>query len=170
MEVPEQPTQQLPVWSMTANVVDQRPYGLGGKQVRRGVKLFASGAKVFIAGGFAGMDHKTVTVIGRTRHARGYAVVHLPREYLTRWRVELIYSPAAVRRIDEVRHGSAGGFGLRHLDPAAAAYHDALTALAQTFNRRAEKDRQLRLARHGTTASEAVMGVLRWLPGRPRRS
>lgn len=165
MDVSGQPPQQLPVWALTANVVEQRPYGLDGQQTRRGVKLFAGGAKVYVAGGFAGTGYKTVTVIGRTRHARGYTVVHLPREHLTRWRVELVYSPAAARRITEVRHGAAGGLGLRHLDPAGDSYRDALADLAQTFDRFAHHDRQSRFRRPGATVSETVMRMLRWLYG-----
>jgi hypothetical protein len=145
--------QQLPVWSMTANIVEQRPYGPDGEQTRRGVKLFAGGAKVYIAGGFAGNGDKVVTVIGRTRHTPGYAVVHLPREYLTGWRVELVYSPAAADRIDEVRHGSGGGFGLRDLDPATAAYRDALSGLAETFSTLAAQERGRRLSRANDTVS-----------------
>jgi len=154
---------------MTANVVEQRPYGPGGEQTRRGVKLFAGGAKVYVAGGFAGMGNKTVTVIGRTRHASGYAVVHLPREYLTRWRIELVYSPAAARRIDEVRHGSSGGFGLRELDPTGDEYRDKLTSLAETFGEHAAQERRRRLTRCGSTVPEAMMRVLRWLRADARR-
>jgi hypothetical protein len=154
MEAPEPPVQQqLPVWSITANVVEERPYGPDGEQTRRGVKLFPGGAKVYVAGGFAGNGDRVVTVIGRTRHTPGYAVVHLPREYLTGWRVELVYSPAAAHRIDEVRHGSSGGFGLREVDPATAAYRDALSGLAETFSTLAAQERGHRLSRANGTVS-----------------
>jgi len=45
-------------------VVEERPYGPGGIETRRGVKIFPPGAKVHVVGGFGGMGYETVTVVG----------------------------------------------------------------------------------------------------------
>ena len=69
----EQPAR--PVWCIAANVVQQRPYGPGGQQTRRGIRLFGPGAKVWVPDGYGGMGYETVVVVGRTRHSPRYAVV-----------------------------------------------------------------------------------------------
>jgi hypothetical protein len=156
----EETARPSPVWSIAANVLRSRPYGPGGAELRRGLKLFAGGAKVYVAGGFAGMGYETVTVVGRPRGSRRYSIVHVRAGHLTNWRVELVYSPAAMRRIHEVREDSQGGFGLAELDPAASAYRDALVKVAEGLRASIGDDRE----RPPTGSSRPPTG------GRPRSS
>jgi hypothetical protein len=148
------------VWAIAANVVQSRPYGPGGTEIRRGLELFAGRAKVYVAGGFAGMGYETATVIGRTRHSQRYSAAHIRTEHLTQWRVELVYSPAAMRRIHQVREDSQGGFGLDDLDPASAAYRDKLVEIADGLSRGATRERERRLT--GDDGDRAGIGRLRW--------
>jgi hypothetical protein len=48
------------IWCIVANVVTSRPYGPGGAERRRGLRLFPPGAKVWVPAGFGGMGYETV--------------------------------------------------------------------------------------------------------------
>ncbi|NJC74164.1 hypothetical protein HC031_31285 [Planosporangium thailandense] len=131
-----------PVWSIVANVVDERPYGPGGAERRRGLKLFRPGAKVYVVDGFDGMGYETVTVVGQVRKSSRFSTVHVPAKHLTNWRVRLVYSPAALRQIAEIRWGGRGGFWLRDVaDTGAGSFRDALLAVAERFREWTEAER-----------------------------
>jgi hypothetical protein len=135
-------TGDRPVWCITASVVPERPYGPGGAEQRRGLKLFSPGAKVYVADGFAGMGYDTVTVIGRVRRSSRYSIVDVRAERLTNWRVELVYSPTARDRITETRGTNQNGaFGLDDSNPESAGYRDGLAAVARRFQDRTDTDR-----------------------------
>jgi hypothetical protein len=130
--MPEPGVEATPVWSMVANVIDDRPYGTAGPDRRQGLKVFAPGAKVYVVGG-SGL---TVSVIGRGRKASRFVTADVAAAHLTNWRVELVYSPSVLRRIAE------GGYRRwpslspsRPLDPAGDEYRfellDMVTGFAQ---------------------------------------
>jgi hypothetical protein len=136
----------IPVWAIAANVVEQRPFGPWGADQRRGLKLFSGGAKVYVVDGFAGMGYDAVTVVGRPRKSSRFSIVHVRAEHLNKWRVELVYSPAAMDRIAEVRE-RGGGFELASFpDFGAQRFRDALTEVADKFSARTDADRAQRLA------------------------
>jgi hypothetical protein len=134
-------TEVRPVWCVIANVVDERPYGPGGAELRRGLKLFRPGAKVHVVDGFGGMGYETLTVVGQVRRSSRFSTVHVQTEHLTNWRVQLVYSPAVLRQIEEIRDGR-GGFWLRAVtDPGSETYRDALLTVAERFRERTDAER-----------------------------
>jgi hypothetical protein len=94
--VPDDP-QPSPIWALVANIVDTRRYGPGGAEVRRGVRIFGGGAKVYLAGRFHCADALPVVGLSRHPHRLVNAVVHA--RFLTNWRVRLVYSPAVLRAL-----------------------------------------------------------------------
>jgi hypothetical protein len=92
-EVPE-PT---PIWGLVANVVQSRRYGPGGDEIRRGVRIFTGGAKVYLAGRFHCPESLPVVGLSRHPHRLVNAVVHA--RFLTNWRVRLVYSPAVLHAL-----------------------------------------------------------------------
>jgi hypothetical protein len=154
MTEPDSAAQPSPVWAVAATVVEQRPYGSGSAVQRRGLRLFSGGAKVYVVDGFGGMGYETVTVVGRPRKSSRFSIVHVRAEHLSRWRVELVYSPAAMRKIAEVRDGPyRAGFWLPDVaDPGASAFRDALEEVAAVFAGRSDEQRARRLA---TTRQDA---------------
>jgi hypothetical protein len=129
--------EETPVWSMVANVIDERPFGPGGEERRQGLKIFAPGAKVYVVGGFAGMAYDVVTVVGRGRKASRFVTAHVRTEHLVNWRVELVYSPAVLRRIAEGDHHR---WPLASGDPATEEYRFELLDLAKELSRRQALD------------------------------
>ena len=136
-EDPDAGLEATPVWSMVANVVDERPYGPSGAERRQDLKVFAPGAKVYVVGGFAGLGYETVSVIGRGRKASRFVTANVRAEHLTNWRVELVYSPAVLRRIGE---GGSQRWPFaspsRPLDPGGDEYRFELLDMATGFARR----------------------------------
>ena len=143
---PPNPVPPSPVWAIAANVVEQRPFGPGGAGQRRGLKLFSGGAKVYVVDGFPGMGYDTVTVVGRPRKSSRFSIVHVRAEHLTRWRVELVYSPAAMARIAEVRDGGGGFSAYGVGDPGAPEFRDALAVAAARLAAHAGQQLDQRLA------------------------
>ncbi|MER7245832.1 hypothetical protein [Kribbella sp. NPDC000426] len=119
------------VWCIVANVVEERPYGPGGAQTRRGLKIFPAGAKLYVPDGFGGMGWETVEVVGRGRGSARFVAARVQTRQLTNWRVKAVYSPAALQQIERIRAGRAG-FWLRSTitDFTSQAYHDALVEVA----------------------------------------
>src|SRR5690242_1756703 len=122
-----------PAWCVVANVVDLRPYGPGGAEHRRGLRIFRPGAKLYIVDGFGGMGWEVVRAVGQARRSSRFVCACVRAEHLTGWRVTLVYSPAALHRIAALR-GGLDGFWLRGFgDPGSEAYRDALRGVADSF-------------------------------------
>lgn len=124
-----------PVWCLVANVVEERRYGEESTEIRRGTRLFAPGAKVWVPDGYAGMGYDRVTAVGRTRHASRYASVVVAAEHLTNWRVKMVYSPAVLARL-----GETPGGGFPH-------DHDELLRRAARFQDQTDEVRRRRESR-----------------------
>jgi hypothetical protein len=88
-----------PVWCVAANVLNERPYGPGGAEIRRGTKHFAPGAKVYVFDFFWGMGGEQVTVVGRHRKSRRYITLVMRATHLANWRAELAYSPHVIKQV-----------------------------------------------------------------------
>ena len=105
-----------PVWCVTGNVVESRPYGPGGAETRRGTRLFQPNAKVHLADAVSSdwlfvenpQPFHNVRVIGRHRKSRDWIGCILRVANTTNWRVELVYQPGAL-----VRLRKEGWFGFR---------------------------------------------------------
>ena len=128
--------EETPVWSMVANVIDERRYGPAADDRRQSLKVFAPGAKVYVLGAFAGLGD-AVTVVGRGRKASRFVAAHVRTEHLDNWRVELVYSPAVLRRIAEGDHDR---WPLAASDPASEEYRFELLDMAKELARRQALD------------------------------
>lgn len=88
-----------PEWCIIANLLPY-PYSQNGPQAEfRSQKIFPAGAKLYVVGGFAGMGHETVTVIGFGHHRRDPVMAHIKAKYLGNWRARLVYRPMILRAI-----------------------------------------------------------------------
>jgi hypothetical protein len=97
-QLPEE-TKIEPICGVAANIVKERPYGEGGKEIRRGTPKFHAGAKVYIADVFWGMGGESLMAVGRYRGKYKYIACGLRTEWLENFRVELIYSPTVMEHI-----------------------------------------------------------------------
>jgi hypothetical protein len=87
-----------PIWLITANVVEERAYGEGGVERRRGTKHFRGNAKVYIIGAHWGMC-ESVIVIGHHRASGRYVQMTIPKRHLTNLRMTLCYSPKVIELV-----------------------------------------------------------------------
>jgi len=88
-----------PVWCPVANMTEQRSYGPGGQEIRRGSKHFAPGAKLYCYPPLWGDGYKQIQVVGRHRGSHGYVKMIVRSDWLTNWRVRLVYSPHVIRQL-----------------------------------------------------------------------
>jgi hypothetical protein len=95
----ETATKVEPVWCPVANMVRERPYGLDGRETRRGSKHFAPGAKLYCFPALWGDGYKQIQVIGRHRATHRYVKMIVNEKWLTNWRVQLAYSPHVIREL-----------------------------------------------------------------------
>src|SRR3954471_5516170 len=82
-----------PIWGVVANIVDERPYGHAGREIRHGTPKFNAGEKVYLWDVYWGMGGIISTVIGRFRGKYDYLTFSVQTAYLTHFRSKLIYSP-----------------------------------------------------------------------------
>lgn len=92
----EQP--QALAWCMVANVAARTTYGPDA-EVRRGLRHFAGGAKVWVLPPQWGDGGDSVFVIGRHRGENRYVRLVIERFHLTNFRVRGVYSPAVHREL-----------------------------------------------------------------------
>lgn len=85
-------------WLITANVVENRPYGPDGKETRKGTKHFRGGAKVYIIGAHWGMC-ETVTVIGHHRASGRFVKLDMRKRHLDNFRMTVCYSPKVIEMV-----------------------------------------------------------------------
>jgi hypothetical protein len=102
-----------PVWAIRASVIQERSYGPGGLETRRGTKHFAPGAKVYCAYILWDGPLTSVGVIGHHRGSHQYVTMILPHNYLTNFRADLVYSPHVINLLPksrpDVHDGSVSG-------------------------------------------------------------
>ena len=94
------PIPNLPVWAVAANIVQEHLLGVE-KELKRGTKHFRPGAKVYIVQ--EGWE-ENAEVVGHSRGGRRIKI-WLRRSYLENFRVELVYSPAVIKRLTNYRSG-----------------------------------------------------------------
>ena len=96
---------------LVGNVIDERPYGEGGKETRRGTKHFAPGAKVYcLPAVYTKHGGDPLFAIGRHRKSGRFISLMIRREWVTNLRARLVYHPD-VRRIEEATAASTRGMG-----------------------------------------------------------
>lgn len=96
------------VLALAGNIVEEHPYGPWGQEIRKGTRLFRPGTKVYLAG----LENSAVTyrgpysfdairVIGQQRQSRQWIECWVRSDYVTNWRIQVVYRPGAVQRLRE---------------------------------------------------------------------
>ncbi|MEE1781747.1 hypothetical protein PUR71_02190 [Streptomyces sp. SP17BM10] len=107
---------------LVANVAQETSHGEGGLEIRKGLRHFAPGAKVWIAPPAWGDGGERVIVAGRHRGtSRRYMRIVIERRFLTNFRVRAVYSPALLRALTGAEPGEEKEFGAHFLWPAEQA-------------------------------------------------
>lgn len=87
-------------WCLVGNIVDEHEYG-EAHEIRHGIKQFRPGAKVFVNLVYGGMGHENILVIGNPRRSSKYIEIVVRRKYVCNFRVQKVYKPAVLKRMDE---------------------------------------------------------------------
>ena len=99
---PEQDGEAPLAWCVVANVSPETAHGEAGMELRRGLKHFKAGAKVWVLPAQWGDGGERLVVIGhhRANHVKYLSLV-VERRHLENFRVRGVYSPAVLRRLDQ---------------------------------------------------------------------
>ncbi|MFC0548767.1 hypothetical protein [Kutzneria chonburiensis] len=119
-------------WCVVANVAEQTSHGEEEAELRRGLKHFAAGAKLWVLPAQWGDGGDSVFVVGRHR-GRGpgrLARIVIERRHLTNFRVRGVYSPAVHRELVKPWKGWSSDHPLRLWDT-----RDDAEQAAQYWNR-----------------------------------
>lgn len=92
---------ELLAWSVVANVADEVARGDGGLDIRRGLKHFSGGAKVWVVPPQWGDGGERVWVVGRHRAGKRYIAIIVKSRSLTNFRVRGVYGPTVYRLLTE---------------------------------------------------------------------
>lgn len=104
---------------VVANVAQETSHGEGGLEIRKGLRHFAPGAKVWIAPPAWGDGGERVIVAGRHRgNSRRYMRIVIESRFLVNFRVRAVYSPALARALAQLEAGEEKEFGARWLWPS----------------------------------------------------
>jgi hypothetical protein len=83
------------LWCIVGNVVEERAYGPGGVETRRGTKHFRPGAKVHIIDWYPGGSY-AIVVVGQHRRSRSFIKVVMNVNHVENLRVKMIYNPKVI--------------------------------------------------------------------------
>lgn len=86
-------------WCLVGNIVQERLWGEGGKETRRGTQHFSPGSKVYCLPAQWGDGYQRVKVIGHHRGSRKFVTMIIPSKHITNWRAQVVYSPEVIRRL-----------------------------------------------------------------------
>jgi hypothetical protein len=86
-------------WGVVANVVDERVVG-ADLDIRRGLKHFVPGAKVWVSEVWNGDGGERRWVVGRHRRSHRYVRMIVAARHLRDPRVKGVYSPDLARRLE----------------------------------------------------------------------
>lgn len=86
-------------WCLVGNIVEQHEYG-ENHEIRYGTKQFRPKAKVYVNLVYGGMGHENILVIGRPRRTYKYIEVVTARRYVENFRLQKVYKPAILRRME----------------------------------------------------------------------
>jgi hypothetical protein len=90
--------EEMSAFGVVANVREETAQGEGGLEIRRGIKHFSGGAKVWVLPPQWGDGGDQVFVVGRHRGNRsGFIRIVVDSRHLENYRVRGIYSPALLR-------------------------------------------------------------------------
>lgn len=92
-------------WTAVGNIIQERPYGPGGVEIRYGTKHFSPGAKAYIIDCYPGTCD-AVTVIGHHRKSHQLMRPVVRAEHLENFRTKVCHSPAISRIIRSISNRS----------------------------------------------------------------
>jgi hypothetical protein len=89
-----------PLWTVVANIIEERPYGPEGNETRIGTKHFSPGTKVYTIDWFPGMC-EDIVVVGLARKPRRFIKVVIRATWVENLRIKLCYDPQALEKIQD---------------------------------------------------------------------
>ena len=87
------------LWCLVGNIVKSHEFG-EKHEIKSGTKHFSSGTKVFVNLIYGGMGHERIQVIGLPRYGRNYIEVIVPREHVENFRIQKVFKPAVLKRME----------------------------------------------------------------------
>ena len=84
-----------PIWAVSARIIEERAYGPGGRETKRGTHKFRANQKVYVQHVFS----FNVQVIGRYRGKHNYISSIVRTTHLSDFCTELVYSPTIIERL-----------------------------------------------------------------------
>lgn len=93
-----------PIWTVVANIVEERPYGPNGKEIKIGTKYFKPGAKVYIIDWHPGTC-ESIIVIGMVRKSKKFIRITIKITGVENLRIKMAYNPTVIEKIQE-HHGA----------------------------------------------------------------
>ncbi len=97
--MPEQSAAPPSQWCLVGNIVEERPYGEGGVETKRGTKHFSPGTKVYCLPSSWGDGYEKIRVIGRHRGSREFVTMVIRADWVTNWRAKVVYDPMVLRLV-----------------------------------------------------------------------
>lgn len=88
------------MWTVVANIVEERLYGPSGNEIRKGTKQFRPRAKVYIIDWYAGVC-EDIIVVGQARKSRRFIKIVIRATWVEDLRVKLCYNPQVIEKIKE---------------------------------------------------------------------
>lgn len=89
-----------PVWTVVANIVNERTFGPNGAEIKIGTKHFKPGTKVYIIDWHSGA-REWIIVVGMARKSRKFIRITIRVNWVENLRVKLAYNPAVIEEIHE---------------------------------------------------------------------
>lgn len=110
---PNQWTGEGPVWCAVATMGAERLFGYrDATETRAGTRHFAPGARLYLCyivnygQTRRGSDDYDIEVVGRHRATRRFVRLIVRASWLENWRVDLVYSPSAIRLLQPYWDGT----------------------------------------------------------------
>lgn len=97
---PEGPARESQ-WCLIGNIVEERPSGEGGVEVKRGTKHFSPGTKIYAFPAQWGDGYERIIVVGRHRGSKDFVTLVIKADWVTNWRAKVVYNPEVLRRLQE---------------------------------------------------------------------
>ncbi len=134
-------------WCLVGNIVESHEYG-EDHEIKTGTKQFMPGAKIYLAPIQWGDGYENIVVIGKPRHRRGLIEIVMHRKYITDYRLQKVFQPAVLERMEKSEYSWWGG-----TDEDRDRIIDILDWLNPTSAEKAKQD--MKAAEHPNEASGA---------------
>lgn len=86
-------------WCLVGNIAGAHEFG-EAHEIKYGTKHFSSGTKVFVNLVYPGPGNKRIMVIGIPRNRRNYIEVVIQRKYVENFRIQKVFKPAVLKRME----------------------------------------------------------------------